>query len=242
MRVALISDLHGNSIALDAVLADAKRAGADVVACLGDCATLGPDPDGTFDRLRALPGPKILGNHDAFLLDPDLIRSYTEAPIVVESVDWARERLTEQDAAFVRGFTDGETLDLGGGATLRLFHGTPRSHMEELLATTPAEQVDEMLDGATATVLAGGHTHLQMLRQHRGLLLVNPGSVGQPFREFAHRGPPVILAHAEYALVTGTNGGVSVELKRVALDRRALYDAAMASEVPIRHNLAAHYA
>jgi hypothetical protein len=89
--------------------------------------------------------------------------------------------------------------------------------------------------------MAGGHTHLQMLRQHRGALLVNPGSVGLPFERYALGGPPTILPHAEYGLVEASGGDVSVSLRRVALDPAALLEAARAWEAPLAGYLAAQY-
>jgi predicted phosphodiesterase len=242
--VALISDLHGNALALDAVLAAIASDGADEIVCLGDTATLGPRPREVLARLRDTRCRCLMGNHDDFLLDAALIRSYTEARVVVEAVDWCRAQLGQDDLAYIAGFARGVvTLELGGGATLALFHGTPRSHMEELLATTPAEAVDRMLDGVTATVLAGGHTHLQMLRQHRGMLLVNPGSLGMPFREHAAGKAPVVLAHAEYAVVEReVGGGIAVSLRRVALSRAALRAEATAVAHPLAASLAAQYA
>ena len=68
-------------------------------------------------------------------------------------------------------------------------------------------------------MLAGGHTHIQMLRQHRGMLLVNPGSVGLPFKEYVAGRAPTLLDHAEYATVDASHGGVSVTLRRVPVDR-----------------------
>jgi catechol 2,3-dioxygenase-like lactoylglutathione lyase family enzyme len=128
-----------------------------------------------------------------------------------------------------------------GGATLALFHGSPRSHMEDLLATTPPEQVDDMLSGLHATVMAGGHTHVQMLRQHRGTLVVNAGSVGAPFKEFVEHRPPTILAHAEYATVEASAGGVQVTLRRVEVDKKALWSAASGSSNPLGPMLARNY-
>lgn len=93
-------------------------------------------------------------------------------------MDWCRAQLSAGELDFVRTFQGRLEIPLGGGATLLLFHGSPRSHMEDLLATTPPDDLDRLLDGHRATVMAGGHTHIQMLRQHRGALLVNPGSVG----------------------------------------------------------------
>ena len=216
MRLALISDLHGNELALEAVLADA-RGDYDQLVCLGDVATLGPRPSAVLARLRDLSCPCILGNHDEFMLDEKLIYSYSEFPPVIASVNATRAALSADELAFLGTFT--RTLALGD---VFLYHGTPRSNTEDLLAVTPQERVDEMLDGKRALVLAGGHTHLQMLRNHRGMLLVNPGSLGLPFREQPAGGPPVILSHAEYAIVDVHVAGVRVDLRRVALDRRGL--------------------
>src|SRR5690349_6378776 len=153
MRVALISDLHGNELALEAVLADAAAAGVDRIVCLGDVATLGPRPGAVLARLRELGCLCILGNHDAFLLDEALIHSYTEAPVIVDAVDWCRAQLATPELDFVRTFQTHHTLALDGAATLLVFHGSPRSHMEDLLATTPPEQLDQCLAGHAATVM-----------------------------------------------------------------------------------------
>src|SRR4051812_35248976 len=161
MRVALISDLHGNEVALEAVLAEIARSGVDRLVCLGDVATLGPRPGAVLARLRDLGCTCILGNHDDFLLDPQLIHTYTEAPIIVEAVDWCRAQLSPDELAFVRTFQPGLEVPLGGDAVLTLFHGSPRSHMEDLLATTPPDELDRFLDGKSTTVMAGGHTHIQ---------------------------------------------------------------------------------
>jgi putative phosphoesterase len=240
MRVALISDLHGNLVALRAVLEDVRRSNVDRLVCLGDVATLGPAPREVLETLAELRCPCILGNHDEFLLDADLIRSYTEAPPVVAAVDACRSGLDAAELAFVATFTRTLDLDLDG-ATLGLFHGSPRSNMEDLLATTPDAALDEALGAARPTVMAGGHTHLQMLRQHRGALLVNPGSLGLPFERYAEGGPPKILAHAEYAIVESTSGDVAVTLKRLPLDRGALVSALAGWDSPLRDYLVAQY-
>jgi putative phosphoesterase len=241
MRVALISDLHASEVALAAVLADIKRVGVDQIACLGDVATLGPRPRAVLSMLRDLNCPCVLGNHDEFLLDPDAIRAYTEAPIIVEAVDWCRSGLSGEELAFLRTFQARAELPLGGGDTLLLFHGTPRSNTEDLLATTPAEQVEGLFAGERARVMAGGHTHIQMLRQHGGALLVNPGSVGLPFKEYVAGRPPTLLAHAEYAIVEAEGGAIGVTLRRVPLEKAALRTAAAASDNPLRGMLIQQY-
>jgi diadenosine tetraphosphatase ApaH/serine/threonine PP2A family protein phosphatase len=183
-----------------------------------------------------------MGNHDDFLLDENLIRQYTEAPIVVDSVDWCRALLSTAEIDFVRGFQRTLEVPLDGDGTLFLFHGSVRSNMEDLLATTPPDRVDEMLAGRHATVLSGGHTHVQMLRQHRGMLIVNPGSVGMPFKEFAAGAQPTLLPGAEYAIVESTRRGVSVILRRVPVEKKALRNQVADSTLPLAVNLRAAYA
>ena len=242
MRVALISDLHANEVALKAVLEDIERLGVDQIICLGDVATLGPRPNSIIQTLRDLKCPCILGNHDAFMLDPALIHTYTEAPVIVEAVDWCRDALSADELDFLRAFQPSLQITLEAQSTLLLFHGSPRSHMEDLLATTPPDDLDRMLHGHHATVMAGGHTHIQMLRQHRGTLLVNPGSVGLPFKEYVAGQTPTLLHHAEYATVEAVGGAVNVSLRRVALDKTQLRAAAEASDNPLRGMLLQQYA
>lgn len=240
VRVALISDLHANDVSFEAVLDDIAAAGVDQIVCLGDVPTLGPHPREVLARLRDLGCPCIMGNHDEFMLDAELIRSYTEAPVVVDAVDWCRDRLAAEDFELIATFERTLELDLGGGATLLLFHGSPRSHMEDILATTPDEALDEMLGPHRATVMAGGHTHRQMLRRHRDLVLVNPGSLGLPFDGFTN-GVPDIGEGAEYAIVEAGPRGISVDLRRVAVDRKRLRAAAEQIDMPLAPMLRAAY-
>jgi putative phosphoesterase len=242
MRVALISDLHANEVALQAVLDDIERVGVDQLVCLGDVATLGPRPGAIIQMLRDRKCPCIMGNHDAFLLDPDLIHTYTEAPIIVEAVDWSRSELSGNELDYLRTFQPSLRIAMDAQTALFLFHGSPGSHMQDLLATTPPDELDRMLDGHRATVMAGGHTHIQMLRQHRGTLIVNPGSVGLPFKEYVAGQTPTLLHHAEYATIEAARGAATVTLRRVALDKAALRAAAAASNNPLRAMLLQQYA
>jgi predicted phosphodiesterase len=240
--IALVSDLHGNELALDAVLADAEELGVDQIVCLGDVATLGPRPRQVLARLRSLGCLNIVGNHDSFMLDEALIHSYTEAPVVVEAVEWCRAQLSPEELAFIGSFVPTQRFELGGGATLLAYHGTPRSNMEDLLVSTPSERVDEMIAGHRATVMAGGHTHLQMIRQHHGTLIINPGSLGQPFVDHAARTAPRLMALAEYAIVgADARGAVEVRMRRLPLDRKALREQAASCDFPLRDFLVEQY-
>src|SRR5690606_8326046 len=82
-----------------AVMASIEEVGVAQVVCLGDVATLGSRPGAILDMLREIGCPCILGNHDEFLLEPALIRAYTDVPIVVDAVDWCRDQLSGDDFA-----------------------------------------------------------------------------------------------------------------------------------------------
>lgn len=241
VRIALISDLHANEIALREVLRSIERQGADEVVCLGDVATLGIAPAEVIDILRRLGCRCIKGNHDDYLLDAELVDPHLESQMIVEAIDWCRDQISPDQLEFLRGFEDWIELALGRDVSALLYHGSPTSNTVDLLSETPAELFDEQLGPRRATVMAGGHTHVQMVRPHRGSLVVNPGSVGAPFREFPNGGRPTILGHAEYATIEVRDGDVGVTLHRVALDRHELARAALASPIPMRSALASHY-
>ena len=242
MRIALISDIHANEIALHAVLGDMEQVGVGQMVCLGDVATLGPTPGAVLQTLQVLECPCIMGNHDAFLLDPTLIHTYTESPMITAAVDWCRNQLSGKALEFLRTFQPQLEISLDAQTTLLLFHGSPQSHMDNILSTTSPDELDGLLAGHNASVMAGGHTHIQMLRQHRGLLIVNPGSVGLAFKEFVAGEPPTLLAHAEYAMVEATHGGVTVTLRRVPINKNVLREAVEACDNPLRNWLLQQYA
>jgi putative phosphoesterase len=240
-RIALISDIHGNLIALREVLRSIEARGADEVVFLGDIATLGVEPGEVIDTVQRLGCRCVRGNHDDYLLDAGLSDSHNEGPMLGEAIDWCRDQLPREHVEFIRGFEDGFELPLGEIHRLKLFHGSPSSNTVDLLAETSPDLFDAQLGPDRTTVMAGGHTHIQMLRQHRGSWVVNPGSVGAAFREFANGGAPVILHHAEYATVEAVGAEVSVALHRVGLDRHALAKAALQSANPMSEALAAPY-
>jgi putative phosphoesterase len=234
MHIALISDIHGNMIALEAVLADIERNRPDRIICLGDVATLGPRPRDVIEVLRELSCPCIMGNHDEFLIDAPLIHTYDTLPIVIEAVEWCRGQLSERDLNYITGFKRTLEVPVSSSSTLLLFHGTPRSHMEVLLATTPADEVDALLGDHRAEIMAGGHTHVQMIRQHRGMFLLNPGSVGLPFKEHVTTQPATFMAHAEYATIELVRNTIKITAHRVPLDKGMLQQAIARTDNPVR--------
>ena len=225
MRVAVIADVHGNLVALEAVLGNVAHAQVDRMVCLGDVAATGPQPRESVERLRSLDCPVVMGNADAWLLDPPLVEATDEAARRIEEIDrWCLAQLGEEDLAFIREFRPTIEIDLGLGkdAGLLCFHGSPRSNTEVIDASTPETALAEALAGARAAVLAGGHTHVPLLRRHAGMSILNPGSVGMPEQ------PP----WADYAIVDAASSRLAIELRRVRLDGAAVRQAALASGMP----------
>lgn len=238
-RVALISDLHANAVALRAVLRAIEAEGVDEIICLGDVATLGVGPCEVVDLLQSLRCRCVNGNHDDYVLREMPPDGHNDTPIIKDAIQWAREQLSAPQLEFVSRFEVGIDLMLGQRHRIMLFHGSPSSNLVNLLAETPADEFDALLGADRATIMAGGHTHLPMLRQHRGVLVVNPGSVGAAFREYPSGGPPVILPVAQYACIEAKDERLSVQLHQVQLDRKALLRAASASDNPLAPSLTA---
>lgn len=242
MRIALVSDVHGNAFALEQVLARIGRRGADLILCLGDVATLGPEPERTLELLHESGAICILGNHDEFMLRPESVTDYTKIGVLLDSIDWCRARLSAAALDSIRSFRATYEVRLENGETLFAFHGTPTSNTTDLLATSEPARVEEWIGSSPGTLLAGGHTHLQMLRQHRGRWLINPGSVGMPFKEYVAGAAPEVLPHAEYAVIDSNATSVHVSLERLALDKAALRQSVLAVNYPLANFLANAYA
>lgn len=229
MRIGLIADIHGNLIALETVLAELARAGVDELICLGDVAAIGPQSREVVNRLRALRCPVVMGNTDAWLLDPASAQG-SSAPVLATAV-WCAAQLSADDREYVGTFPMTLERILPGGVKLLCFHGSPRSYDDAITATTPAEVLDAMLDGADAPLLVGGHTHIQMVRRHNDARIINTGSVGLP-------GIGAVTPYnrdvrwAEYAILEVGGDRIVLTLCRTPLDVVEMVRVARASGMP----------
>src|SRR5688572_16540038 len=119
MRIAIIADIHANHIALDAVLADIEALQPDQIVCPGDVAATGPQPRQVVQRLRSLGCPVVMGNADAWLLDPQPAEASDEDTRRVEAIDsWCAAQLAPAGLAYLRTFQPTIELRLGGDAVL----------------------------------------------------------------------------------------------------------------------------
>jgi diadenosine tetraphosphatase ApaH/serine/threonine PP2A family protein phosphatase len=188
MRVAVLSDIHANLVALDAVL-DAVGS-VDAVWQLGDVVGYGPDPDGVVGRLAAIGAVGVAGNHDLAALGGPEIDWFN--PDAKAAMEWTRGRIEDRTSAWLAALPT--TLAAGG---MTLVHGSPRDPVWEYVTSVSIARAN--LAVLETPIALHGHTHLPMAWANRdGLIeaiapgsgssfrldetpaLLNPGSVGQP--------------------------------------------------------------
>jgi len=229
MRIAVLSDIHANLPALDAVLAHAGA--VDGVWHLGDVVGYGPDPDGVVARLRDVGAVGVRGNHDAAAAGGSEIDWFN--PDARRAMEWTRSAINAESLAWLQSLPERRTLE-----TCELVHGSPREPLWEYV-TSPAVARDN-LDLLDAQIGLHGHTHVPVaFVEDRGKVehfgprdggslaldarraLVNPGSVGQP-----RDGDP----RSSYLILDPRAG--SITWHRVAYDIEAVQSAMRAVGLP----------
>ena len=206
MRVAALYDIHGNLVALRAVLAELPAAEVDRVLVGGDVFP-GPHGPEVLAALDALPLPVdfISGNGDA---DVVATRGGTVPPRVPGPVgpllEWVAAGIDDRTAERIAGWPPTRVLPIDGLGPVLFCHATPESDDALVTRRTPDEALVPLLAGVEERTVICGHTHLPFRRAVRGRLLVNPGSVGMPFdapeAAWAVLGPDVELRRTPYSL------------------------------------------
>ena len=201
MRVAAISDIHGNLPALEAVLEEIDREGPDLIISCGDVAS-GPMPAETIDRLMTLRDVRFVrGNADDGLIDE--FDGAAPPPLPGPFADWCAKQINRRHRDFLASFEDTITVDDVDGVGRVLFcHATPKNNLDILTMETPAERVQELFGDVDADLVVCGHTHMQFDRKVGRLRVVNAGSIGMPYGKpgayWAMLGPDVHLRRTDY--------------------------------------------
>jgi predicted phosphodiesterase len=240
MQIAMISDVHGNLHAFDAVLADLDASGPfDEIIYGGDLVFNGALPSECVDRLRERGYRAVRGNTDEFVAEmarsgnyhtsvTDDVQRHTPA---LQSLDrWAIERLSPDQIDYLAGWPLRIDLDGPDGARLTICHATPWSAHETVFPDASNETANKMLESADSSAVAYGHIHVQYRRDVGTRLLCSVGSIGAPFD-----GDP----RAAYAVLSNSGQGWSVEFRRTAYDTDAAAATLLASTLPNREMVAA---
>lgn len=214
MRLAILSDIHANRYALEAVLADAEAQGADQLVVNGDLVNRGPDNVAVLELLWPRADVITLGNHDDLmrlwaLRDESLPQEWFDDPFWAATA-WSSAQL--ERAGWLPRLAElpfSHRLELPGAPRLLIAHGTPRHYRESLGVRTSDEVLSEILQHHPADVLVGSHTHSAMERRWGRHLILNTGSVGAPFDGDAR---------AQYLLLTLRGGAWQPEFRRLRYD------------------------
>ena len=217
MKIAVLSDIHGNLLALESVLDDIQNQDCKKILFLGDYALAGPEPSDTVNFCIALSQKEniemIQGNTDKMIAEysEDVYNTMKKgAPAMASALKQEAETLTPNQINFLANLPEQKELTIDGIKIL-MVHGSPRRNNEDIMPDTPLEKVEEMLQGTDADLILCGHTHIPCgFQTSNNQTVVNDGSVGRPFTE---------NPDACYAIInTNEDGSFEVEHRFVKYD------------------------
>ncbi len=190
MKIAIISDIHGNIDALNSVLADIKNENCNKIFCLGDIAMAGPQPKEAIAKIKSLMSTSdfhiIQGNTDKMLSEFsfDIYNEIIKTSTVMASAYLADSKLlSNEEKDFLKNLQKEEEINLFGIKIL-LVHGSPRKNNENIFPNLSIEEVEEIIKDTDANLIFCGHTHMPCGYQtNTEQTVVNVGSVGRPFSE-----------------------------------------------------------
>lgn len=187
MKIALISDIHGNMQALEAVLNDIEKEKCDKIYCLGDLAMAGPEPVKTIEVIKKLYDAGkldlIQGNTDLMIANysqwGDTVKE--KFPIMGNALEDDVKQISNDIKIFLKNLPEQKELTIEGENVL-LVHGSPRKNDENIMPDLLIKDVEEIISGTKASVIFCGHTHIPCGYQtETNQTVVNVGSVGRPF-------------------------------------------------------------
>lgn len=206
MRIAVVSDVHGNLVALDACLADLQaQGGADALVAAGDLFLDGPKPKKVLQRLQEVGAQCLRGNTERYLTEP---AGETFEPMEEQQLEWTRRDLGEKSLAWISELPFAIRIGEEDNQLL-VVHANPTNDSEHLWPDADDATLARLVGEEKATAIAFGHLHLPYVRTWRGKLLVNVASAGLPKDGDAR---------ASYVILTEQHGGWEVKHRRVEFD------------------------
>ncbi|AIK35859.1 phosphodiesterase [Bacillus pseudomycoides] len=225
-KIAVISDIHGNIPALEAVLKDIKLKGIERIVCLGDLVGKGPHSSEAIEIIRKECEHVVMGNWDDFITKPSDF----------ETLQWHQKQLSEQQRNYLRELPFSIEFIMSG-KLIRMFHASPRSLYERVQPGAPMEQRVSLFENSNLTeniegerkpdVVCYGDIHQAYVQNFRGKTLCNAGSVGNPLE----------ITQASYLIFEGVYGqkeaaSFSIQLVRVPYDIELAIRLAREEEMP----------
>ncbi len=125
--------------------------------------------------------------------------------------------------------------------SILFFHGSPKSNTDIILAESEVEKINQYFSGYNNSIFIGGHTHIQMHKRYFNKMILNPGSVGQPFQANIDKGPPILLPYAEYLLLSINENGNSIEYFQIEYDLDDYIRQLKSSSLPLKGWLLGQY-
>ncbi len=211
MKLGLIGDVHANVLALEAVLGELKKRGAETVVCLGDLVGYGPSPNETLELIRKEKVICTLGAADEQVAFEFARNRKPRAGVADEILEWTRSVIEPEHVAFLRTLPVHIRLNTPLGR-LRACHGTLDA-CSTIDVTQDAAGLGQLLAEQRCKVLAVGNSHVPFYRALDAGWVVNPGSVG-----LSLNGEP----GADYALLKFSETGLEVEMDKVEYDFAAV--------------------
>ncbi|WP_374966357.1 metallophosphoesterase family protein [Lysinibacillus sp. RS5] len=209
-KIAIISDIHGNKTALEAVLKDIRLRKIERIFCLGDLIGKGPRGSECIELIQKNCERVVRGNWDVFI----------QSPTDNEFIQWFKDRLTEKDYQYLSLLPFNIDLELNG-QLIRFFHASPRSEFERISVRHPIEKRLSMFENSEIInslhynklpdIVFYGDIHTTFLQTYKKGILCNVGSVGNSLD----------LTSASYAILDGTHSNNAIQFIRVDYDRQA---------------------
>ena len=182
MKIAVISDIHSNIYALDAVLKDIESRKVDLVACTGDLVGYGTRPNEVIETIRKKRILTIMGNYDDAIGNYRLVcgcdyKDPNDAMMASKSMSFTLEKTTDENKAYLRNLPREAVLTFND-KTIRFVHGSTRLINEYLKENST--QAEEVMSEINEDILVCGHTHIPYIKEYGNKFLVNAGSIGKP--------------------------------------------------------------
>lgn len=203
MKIAILADPHSNLVALQAVLAAAKRHSPEMYLLAGDIVGYGPKPNEVVELANEIGATAVRGNHDQSVIDRDYSWMNQNA---AEAARWTAGVITPRNLDRLTSLSDSELLEVDG-KKIGLYHGSIESMYDYV---TDIGRAELMLRQSDSDIVVCGHTHVPMRARAGDKIFINPGSVGQP-----RDGNP----KASFVILDAKS--LSVELVRVSYDIEA---------------------